>query len=137
MDTRPVTIFVDNVAEQGMATLMATGNGVDQPVINGEITADVDDPDRGVAVLTWQWRRSKTEDGPFKIIDRATAPDYTPTGADDGYYLRAIATYIDATSEMDDPDTGAIDERVQVSATEAYMATRGDGGFHSDDRWIS
>ena len=46
---------------------------------------------------------------------------------DDGYYLRAIATYIDATSEMDDPDTGAIDERVQESATAAYTPTTDDG----------
>ena len=126
-DTRPITIFVDNVAEQGKATLMATGNGIDQPTIDSTITADVVDPDGGVAVLTWQWLRSKSDAGSFKIIDRATAPDYTPIGGDDGYYLRAIATYIDTTSEMDDPDTGAIDERVQESATAAYTATRGDG----------
>ena len=129
MDTRPVTIFVDNVPEKGKATLMATGNGIDQPTIGSTIMADVVDPDGGVAVLTWQWQRSMTEDGAFDegIIDRATAPDYTPTDDDDGYYLRAIATYIDATSEMDDPDTGAIDERVQESATAAYTPTMGDG----------
>ena len=129
MDTRPLTIFVDNVAEQGKATLMATGNGKDQPTIGGEITANVEDPDGGVAVLTWQWKRSKTEAGPFEIIDGATASGYTPAGADDGYYLRAIATYIDTTSEMDDPDTGAIDERVQESATAAYTPTMGDGSM--------
>ena len=127
MDTRPLTIFVGNVEEQGKATLMATGNGIDQPTIGSEITANVEDPDGGVAVLTWQWQRSRTEDGAFEIIDYATAPDYTPTGADDGYYLRAIATYIDATSEMDNPDTGAIDERVQESAAAAYTPTMGDG----------
>ena len=126
-DTRPITIFVDNVAEQGKATLMATGNGIDQPTIGSTITADVVDPDGGVAVLTWQWKRSPTADGTFVIIDRKTTPDYKPAPADDGYYLRAIATYIDTTSEMDDPDTGTIDERVQKSAAAAYTATMGDG----------
>ena len=127
MDTRPLTIFVDNVPEQGKATLMATGNGIDQPTIGSEIRADVEDPDEGVAVLTWQWQRSRTEDGDFEIIPGATAPGYTPASADNGFYLRAIATYIDATSEMDDPDTGAIDERVQESDTAAYTPTTGDG----------
>ena len=133
MDTRPVTIFVDNVAEQGMATLMATGNGIDQPTIGSEIVAMVEDPDGGVAVLTWQWQRSQTEAGLFEIIDRATAPEYTPEGVDNGYYLRAIATYIDTTSEMDDPDTGAIDERVQVSAAAAYTPSMGDGTLDTDN----
>ena len=126
-DARPITIFVDNVPEKGNLTLMATGNGIDQPTIGSEITAKVEDPDGGEAVLTWQWQRSRTEDGDFEIIPRETAPDYTPVRADDGYYLRAIATYIDATSEMDDPDTGAIDERVQESATAAYTPTMDDG----------
>ena len=133
-DTRPITIFVDNVPEKGKATLMATGNGIDQPTIGSTITADVVDPDGGVAVLTWQWKKSKTERGDFKIIPSATAPGYTPAGADDGYYLRAIATYIDATSEMDDPDTGAIDERVQESATAAYTPTTGDGADADADK---
>ena len=128
MDSRPITVFVDNVAEQGKATLMATGNGIDQPTIDSEIAAMVEDPDGGVAVLTWQWMKSdKGATGPFEIIPRKTASTYTPTSADDGDYLRAIATYIDTTSEMDDPDTGAIDERVQESAAEAYTATMGDG----------
>ena len=126
-DSRPITIFVDNVAEQGKATLMATGNGMDQPTIDSPIMADVVDPDGGVAVLTWQWKKSLTAAGPFKIIKRETVSDYTPKFVDDGYYLRAIATYIDTTSEMDDPDTGAFDERVQESAAAAYTATMGDG----------
>ncbi len=128
-DTRPITIFVDNVAEQGKATMSATGNGVDQPTIGSEITAKVDDPDGGVAVLTWQWSKSGTATGAFTVINGATSPTYTPGGADDGDYLRATATYIDTTSDMDDPDTRTVDERVQDSATEAYTATMGDGVF--------
>ena len=128
-DTRPITVFVNNVTEQGKATLMATGNGIDQPTIGSEIIANVEDPDDGVAVLTWQWLRSKSDTDPnsFKIISGATAPGYIPASGDNGYYLRAIATYIDTTSEMDDPDTGASDERVQESAAAAYTAIMGDG----------
>ena len=133
MDTRPVTVFVGNVPEQGKATLMATGNGIAQPTIGGEITAMVEDPDDGVAVLTWQWNRIDPENDEVTIIRGATAPDYEPTHEDNGHYLRAIATYIDATSEMDDPDTGAIDERVQELATAAYTPSMGDGTLDDDN----
>ena len=74
-----------------------------QPTIGSEIAAMVEDPDGGVAILTWQWRRSPTDNGPFTIIPRETAPNYTPEPADDGDYLQAIATYIDTTSEMTTP----------------------------------
>ena len=96
--------------------MMATGNGIDQPTIGSEIVAMVEDPDGGVAVLTWQWRRAILPPAPSTIILGQTGPTYTPRSADNGDYLKAIATYIDTTSEMDDPDTGAIDERVQESA---------------------
>ena len=52
--TRPITIFVDNVPEQGMTTL-----SVEQPYIGTEIMAMVEDPDGGVGVVTWQWSKSK------------------------------------------------------------------------------
>ncbi len=131
IDSRPITIFVDNVNEQGEATLSATGNGVDQPTIGSEITADVVDPDGGVAVLTWQWSKSRTANGTFTIIYGETSSAYTPKDDDDGQYLKVTATYIDTTSEMDDPDTGNVDERVQESNEEAHTATLGDGVYPS------
>ena len=129
-DTKPLTIFVDNIHEQGMATLMAEGNDPDQPVIEMKVTAMVDDPDGGVAVVTWQWSRSM--DGTnFSVIPGATMYSYTPERADIGRFLRVTATYIDTTSDMDDPETGVRDERVQGGDDPAdpdpQVATTGDG----------
>ena len=79
--TRPITIFVDNVPEQGKATL-----SVEQPYIGTEIMADVEDPDGGVGVVTWQWsknHRDPTNDDLFAVIYGATASTYTPALADD------------------------------------------------------
>ena len=137
-DSRPITIFVDNVAEQGEATLSATGNGIDQPTIGSKIVADVVDPDGGVAVLTWQWSRTKALNdpinNPFTIINGETSSEYTPAEADDGYYLRATATYIDTTSDVDDPETEDIDERVQNAGPPivAKTAHTGDGVTNTD-----
>ena len=58
--------------------MMATGNGIDQPIIGSEITAMVDDPDGGVAVLTWQWQRSRTEDGDLRNNRYEQRPPNTP-----------------------------------------------------------
>ena len=125
--TKPITIFVDNVPEQGMATL-----SVEQPYIGTEIMANVEDPDGGEAVITWQWSKSSSNapDATFTVIHGATTSTYTPVTADDGAYLRVTATYIDTTSEMDDPETGTRDERVQKldnTGTAAKDATMGDG----------
>ena len=128
MDPRPITIFVDNVAEQGKATLAATGNGIDQPTIGSTIVADVVDPDGGEAVVTWQWGRRCVNETEFSVIHGATSSSYTPVAGDNGCFLQATATYIDMTSDTDDPDT-AFDERVQESAVLAHTATRGDGVF--------
>ena len=142
-DMRPLTIFVTNVHEKGKATLTAEGDDPDQPLIDNMITAAVEDPDGGVAVITWQWQRS--EDGAtFEVIPGATMATYTPvtiknaagsvTYTDDGYFLRAIATYTDMTSEADDPDTD-MDERVQKDEggdTVAKTATTTDGTDDDD-----
>ena len=129
--TRPITIFVDNVPEQGMVTL-----SVEQPYIDTEIEAMVEDPDEGVAVITWQWSKNHgdpTDDTLFEVINAATASTYTAVSADDGAYLRVTATYIDATSDVDDQSTGTRDERVQkadpgdANNTVAKAATMDDG----------
>ena len=130
-DTRPITIFVDNAAEQGKATL-----SVEQPYIGTEISATVEDPDNGVGVVTWQWSKThgNLADNLFAIIHGATASTYTPAKADNGAYLRVTATYIDTTSDMDDPST-PLDERVQKNPngdTVAKDATMGDGVYDPD-----
>ena len=112
-DERPLTIFVDNVEEQGKATLTAEGDDPDQPVIDEDITAMVEDPDGGVAIITWRWERSGDGATSWELINRETTATYMPVARDNGYYLRATATYLDATSDMDNPGTATTDERVQ------------------------
>ena len=125
-----VTVFVDNVAEQGKITLMAEGVDPEQPLIGNKVTAMIDDPDGGVAPVTWQWARSRDGITNFSVIPGATMYSYTPEPADTGRFLRVTATYIDTTREMDDPETGVRDERVQKDDdgdTAAKDATMGDG----------
>ena len=123
-----VTVFVDNLHEQGKVTLTAEGNDPEQPLIGMKVTATIDDPDGGVGVVTWQWARSIDGDN-FSVIPGATMYSYTPVPADTGRFLEVTATYIDETSDMDDPETGMRDERVQGTDTDpvAQVATTGDG----------
>ena len=146
-DEHRVSIFVMNVHEQGELTLMASGDDPAQPVIGQPITAMVGDPDGGMAVVTWQWSRSNTKDGDYTPITGATSATYIPQGdrpsgleddagtdgvdesvtSDVGMFLRAVATYLDATSAEDVPTTDAFDERVQTDASTAKTAVAGDG----------
>ncbi len=114
-DERSLTIFVDNVAEDGDAVLTE-----DQPLIGHAITASVEDPDNGVAVVSWQWERSPTgADTTWVVINGATTDTYVPKEnkdaalTDNGKFLRARAVYTDITSYMDDLDTVRVDERTQ------------------------
>ena len=118
-DERPLTIFVDNVAEDGKAEL-----SVDQPHIGEAVTASVVDPDNGVAIVTWRWERSAAvgANAAWTVINGATTDTYTPVKADDGQYLRATATYTDITSNEDDPDTLLVDERTQKGTDETPSA---------------
>ena len=142
-DQHRISIFVQNQNEQGELTLMASGDDPTQPVIGEPITAMVSDPDGGVAVVTWQWYRSDTKEGNlnngYAPIPGATSATYTPVCcsveavaadqnadppveeviADDGKFLQAVATYLDATSMEDDPGTDTIDESVQENADTA------------------
>ena len=140
-DTRDVTIFVENVEEEGEVTLHQ-----DQPLIGQAITAAVGDPDNGVAIVTWRWERS-TSPAPapatWEVIPGATTDTYVPVGVDDkkttdrdendnGYYLRAIATYTDITSNSDNVADTTRDERTQKEGatpgtTIAREATETDG----------
>ena len=129
-DERPLTIFVDNVEEQGKATLSE-----DQPTIGEMLTARVEDPDGSIAVITWQWSRDgydeDTTPGTYDVINGATTANYTPKEADDGAYLRATATYLDATSDMDVSSTTTADERVQ-NVDGAKDPHTGDGETDAD-----
>ena len=123
MHEMAVTVIVDNAEETGRITLEAE-NGVGnepvpetewEPFVDREIRAAVDDPDQGMAIVTWQW--SKSLDGStYTAIVGQTTNTYTPVKGDLGYYLRVTATYTDTYSGQqypDDPDT-THDERVVV-----------------------
>lgn len=122
-DSRPVTVFVDQVLEQGKVTL-----DQDQPLIGQPVTAMVEDPDNGVAIVTWQWQRATSTDPAadsleWEVIPGATMGSYTPVGVDNdktnrnendnGYYLRVVSTYTDITSHRDDMTDTTRDERTQ------------------------
>ncbi len=146
-DERPLTVFVDNVHELGKVTMKAGGANEDQPHIGEAVTAEVTDPDGGVAVVTWQWSRAgyvesgtqvaDTDATTYEVIPGATSSSYTPrtlrnsrgviTYDDDGATLRVTATYIDVTSDVDDPDSATVDERVQGTGPVAKVADTGDG----------
>ena len=140
-DSRAITVFVDNVEEKGEVTL-----DEDQPLIGQPVTAMVEDPDNGVAIVTWRWvRATSTTATTWEVIPGATMDTYTPIGVDndktdrnendDGYYLRAIVTYTDITSNMDIRATTGLDERTQnnigpaeAPVAQAKIATTEDDG---------
>ena len=85
VDSRSLTIFVDNVEEMGKATLLE-----EQPLIGMPITAAVDDTDRSIAIATWQWMRATSTASTFNVIPGATMATYTPVDADSGHYLTGL-----------------------------------------------
>ena len=95
--TRAVTIKVTNVEENGTVILSAQ-----QPYVGAALTASVTDLDGPVTDVTWKWERDNDEtDDPENdtageaVIEGATSATYTPTSADAGSFLRAIASYTD------------------------------------------
>ena len=129
-DRKDVTIFVDNMQEAGkveVSTRNAEGEtvalGAASPVVGRQLTAEVVDPDGGVAVVTWQWSKSSTASGPYVPITGKTSNTYTPVetdagtvdGSTSGAFLRVTATYTDTLTEEDVQTTDSMnfDERVQ------------------------
>ena len=51
-----------------------------------------------------------------------------------GWFVRATVTYIDSTSELDDPATAQFDERVQQGPAAAKTVTEGDGSELNSNR---
>ena len=129
VDSRAVTVFVDNAHELG--TLMLSP---EQPYVDEDVTATLTDPDEDWAVVTWQWFEREGTTGNFTPITGETSGTYTPDEDDDGFYLRAEVTYIDSTSEADDPDTSQIDERVQQAVGTAKAPSEMDGSETDSSR---
>ena len=129
VDSRAVTVFVDNAHELG--TLMLSP---EQPYVHEDVTATLTDPDEDWAVVTWQWFEREGTTGTFTPITGETSGTYTPDGDDDGFYLRAEVTYIDSTSEADDPGTSQVDERVQLADGTAKAPNEMDGSETDSSR---
>ena len=104
MDMVDVTVTVTNVDEEGMVTLMPM-----RPSIGMEITATLTDPDMMVTDTTWQWSRSMEMEEGYTDITGATSAMYTPMEADEGYYLKATASYTDGevSGKMAEKITGS------------------------------
>ena len=85
-----VTVIVTNVDEAGTVTLPP-----EEPVVDTALTATLSDPDGDITGTTWQWARTMDMAAGWDDIPGATDAAYTPVATDDGYYLRATASYTD------------------------------------------
>ena len=83
-----LTIRVVNIDEPGIVSLSTLG-----PQVDGEIRAELMDPDGGVTGASWQWLRFSG--GEELAIAGATDSSYAPTTADEGSRLQATVSYTD------------------------------------------
>ena len=90
-----VAVTVTNVDESGKVTIddLQPQAGAGQSV-----SASVSDVDGDVVNTTWQWSRSM-DMSEWADIEGATSSSYTPQEEDEGYYLRATASYIDGVGD--------------------------------------
>ena len=88
--TRSASVFVVDVEEDGVVTL-----STDEPVTETQVTATLEDGDGGVTDEVWQWARSENGRTGWTNISGATSSSYTPTVADEDFFLRATVTYTD------------------------------------------
>ena len=83
-------ISVTDVEEDGVVTL-----STEEPETGTPLTATLEDGDGGVTGQMWQWARSEDGRTGWINISGATSSSYTPTEADEDFYLRATVTYTD------------------------------------------
>ena len=88
--TRSASVFVMDVEEDGVVTLSAV-----EPETGTPLTATLEDGDGGVTGEVWQWARSENGQTGWTNISGAASSSYTPTVADEDFFLRATVTYTD------------------------------------------
>ena len=88
--TRSADVFVIDVEEDGVVTLSTQEAETGTP-----LTATLEDGDGGVTGPVWQWARSENGRTGWTNISGATSDSYTPTVADEDFFLRATVTYTD------------------------------------------
>ena len=79
-----------DVEEDGVVTLSTEEAETGTP-----LTATLEDGDGGVTGEEWQWARSPNGRGGWTNISGANSGSYTPTMADEDFFLRATVTYSD------------------------------------------
>ena len=88
--TRSASVFVVDVEEDGVVTLSTEEAETGTP-----LTATLEDGDGGVTGEVWQWARSENGLTGWTNISGAASSSYTPTVADEDFFLRATVTYTD------------------------------------------
>ena len=81
-----------SMSTYGIVTLTGT------PTAGKTLTATLATTGGTATNLTWQWSRAATIGGTYSDIGGATSATYTLKGADRTMYVRATASYTDATS---------------------------------------
>ena len=88
--TIAITVTVTNVGEGGTLTLSTP-----QPDVGVELQAYLDDPDGGIANVTWLWETSMDRIT-STLINGAGSDVYTPVDGDTERFLRVTASYTEA-----------------------------------------
>ena len=122
-DSRDVTVTVTDVDEEGEVVLSSL-----QPEVDGNLTAELTDPDGTISNVTWQWSRSliSNQDSQYEDIANAMSRTYTPVEDDadsGGYYLRATASYTDgegAGKTADEESDNRVREKVANNSAPAF-----------------
>ncbi len=90
-ETHFVKINVTNADEAGAVTLFSNS-----PEVDVALDARLQDPDRVIHNLTWQWQTADSNPSDtWADISGATSQSYTPAASDAGKYIRAKASYDD------------------------------------------
>ena len=84
-----VRVTVSNVEEPGTLAFSSL-----QPQAGTRLGVELEDPDGGVQVESWQWSRGNTREGPFTVVAGADS-GYTPSRAEVGSFLRVVVFYVD------------------------------------------
>ena len=88
--TATIAIIITDVEEDGVVTFSSV-----EPEVGTPLQATLADGDGSVSGEMWQWARSENGRTGWTNISGGTGATYTPTEADEDFYLRASVTYAD------------------------------------------
>ena len=86
-----ITAAAITVDDDGTVTLSPS-----RPQVGDRVTAQVSDPDGGVAIETWEWATSPNGTSNWVMLFGANSSTFTAAAPYEGSYLRATAIYTDA-----------------------------------------